>query len=109
MSHLIGQVAPGCLADLVLWKPENFGARPEMVVKGGQIAWAQVRRRRPVARVIELILWQMGDANGSIPTVQPMFGRPMWACEPSAVAMNSIAWVSQAAIRNGRSPAGLYG
>lgn len=42
MSHLIGQVAKGCLADLVLWKPETFGARPEMVIKGGVIAWAQV-------------------------------------------------------------------
>lgn len=43
MSHLIGQVAKGQLADLVLWKPENFGTKPEMVVKGGIIAWAQVR------------------------------------------------------------------
>lgn len=42
MSHLIGQVAKGCLADLVLWKPENFGAKPEMVVKGGMIAWGTV-------------------------------------------------------------------
>lgn len=42
MSHLVGQVAVGCLADLVIWKPESFGARPEMVVKGGVIAWAQV-------------------------------------------------------------------
>jgi hypothetical protein len=43
MSHLIGQVAVGCLADLVIWKPENFGAKPEMIVKGGVIAWATVR------------------------------------------------------------------
>jgi urease alpha subunit len=42
MSHLIGQVAVGCLADLVIWKPEHFGAKPEMIVKGGVIAWAQV-------------------------------------------------------------------
>lgn len=46
MSHLIGQVAVGCLADLVIWKPENFGAKPEMIVKGGVIAWAQVRVTR---------------------------------------------------------------
>lgn len=45
MSHLIGQVAVGCLADLVIWKPENFGAKPEMIVKGGVIAWAQVSSR----------------------------------------------------------------
>jgi urease alpha subunit len=43
MSHLIGQIVPGRLADLVLWKPEQFGQKPEMVVKGGLIAWAQVR------------------------------------------------------------------
>ena len=43
MGHLIGQVAVGCLADLVLWKPENFGTKPEMVLKSGVIAWAQVR------------------------------------------------------------------
>lgn len=42
MSHLVGQVAKGCLADLVLWNPDSFGARPEMVIKGGVIAWAQV-------------------------------------------------------------------
>lgn len=42
MSHLIGQVAVGQLADLVLWKPEDFGARPQMVIKGGVIAWAHV-------------------------------------------------------------------
>lgn len=42
ISHIVGQVAKGCLADLVLWKPENFGAKPEMIVKGGFIAWATV-------------------------------------------------------------------
>ena len=43
ISHLVGQVAVGALADLVLWKPENFGSKPEMVLKSGVIAWAQVR------------------------------------------------------------------
>lgn len=42
MSHLIGQVAVGCMADLVLWQPGHFGAKPEMIVKGGVIAWATV-------------------------------------------------------------------
>jgi urease len=42
MSHIIGQVAEGCLADLVMWKPENFGAKPELVLKGGVIAWSNV-------------------------------------------------------------------
>ncbi|KAG7562165.1 hypothetical protein FFLO_02350 [Filobasidium floriforme] len=84
MSHLIGQVAVGCLADLVIWKPENFGAKPEMIVKGGVIAWAQ-----------------MGEANGSIPTVQPAYGRPMWAAQPSSVGKHSIIWASKASIENG--------
>lgn len=43
LSHLVGQVAVGALADLVLWRPENFGSKPEMVLKSGVIAWAQVR------------------------------------------------------------------
>lgn len=43
ISHLVGQVAVGTLADLVLWKPENFGSKPELVLKSGVIAWAQVR------------------------------------------------------------------
>ncbi|KAK4687070.1 urease, partial [Tremellales sp. Uapishka_1] len=84
MSHLVGQIKKGCLADLVLWKPESFGAKPEMVIKGGVIAWAQ-----------------MGDANASIPTVQPFFGRPMWGAEPAAAAKNSVVWVSEASIAKG--------
>ncbi|OXM75442.1 urease [Cryptococcus neoformans Bt63] len=81
MSHLIGQVAVGCLADLVFWTAESFGARPEMILKGGVIAWAA-----------------MGDANASIPTVQPVLGRPMWGSQPEAAALNSIVWVSQASL-----------
>lgn len=42
VSHLIGSVSEGQLADLVLWRPENFGAKPEMILKSGVIAWAQV-------------------------------------------------------------------
>ncbi|KAF9060427.1 hypothetical protein BDP27DRAFT_1385570 [Rhodocollybia butyracea] len=61
ISHLVGHVAIGTLADLVLWKPESFGAKPEMVIKSGVIAWSQ-----------------MGDANASIPSVHPLFSKPMW-------------------------------
>ena len=61
MGHLIGSVEVGKLADLVLWKPAFFGAKPEMVIKGGVIAWSQ-----------------MGDPNASIPTPQPVFMRPMF-------------------------------
>lgn len=84
MSHLVGSVATGQLADLVLWKPENFGVRPETVIKGGFIAWAQ-----------------MGDANASIPTVQPVIGRPMYGAAPESAALNSVVFTSQAAITSG--------
>lgn len=84
MSHLLGSVEVGKLADLVLYRPENFGTKPEVVIKGGQIAWAQ-----------------MGDANASIPTVQPIYGRPMYACKPEAAAHNSISFVSAISIESG--------
>ncbi|OJA08723.1 hypothetical protein AZE42_07089 [Rhizopogon vesiculosus] len=84
ISHLVGSVEVGKLADLVLWKPENFGAKPEMVLKSGVITWAQ-----------------MGDANASIPTVQPSYGRPMWGSFPAAAALNSVAFVSRVSIETG--------
>ncbi|KAH7325327.1 urease [Rhizoctonia solani] len=84
ISHLVGQVKEGCLADLVLWRPENFGAKPEMVLKSGVIAWAQ-----------------MGDANASIPTVQPVYSRPMWGAHAGSAALNSVAFVSEISITSG--------
>jgi urease subunit alpha len=78
MSHLIGSVEVGKLADLVLWKPAFFGAKPEMVIKGGVIAWSQ-----------------MGDPNASIPTPQPVLMRPMFGAWGRAPGGNSIAFVSQ--------------
>jgi len=80
MSHLIGSVQPGRLADLVLWKPSLFGAKPEMILKGGTVAWAQ-----------------MGDPNASIPTPQPVIMRPMFGAHGKAVGQTSIAFVSSAA------------
>ncbi|KAG8986613.1 Urease [Tulasnella sp. 427] len=84
ISHIVGSVEPGLLADLVLWKPENFGIKPSMIIKAGVIAWSQ-----------------MGDANASIPTVQPIFSRPMWGAHPSSAALNSVAFVSQISIESG--------
>ncbi|GAA5888801.1 hypothetical protein JCM16303_003017 [Sporobolomyces ruberrimus] len=84
ISHLVGNIAPGKLADLVLWTPANFGVRPEMVIKGGVVAWAN-----------------MGDANASIPTVEPVIGRPMWGTHPKAASLNSILFVSQLSIDSG--------
>jgi urease subunit alpha len=78
MSHLIGSVETGKLADLVLWRPAFFGAKPEMVIKGGVIAWAQ-----------------MGDPNASIPTPQPVYMRPMFGSFGRAVGTTSIAFISQ--------------
>ncbi|EAU85273.2 urease [Coprinopsis cinerea okayama7 len=84
VSHLVGHVAVGTLADLVLWKPENFGAKPEMVLKSGVIAWSQI-----------------GDANASIPSVQPFYGKPMWGAQAGSAAMNSVAFVSELSITSG--------
>jgi urease len=81
MSQLIGSVEVGKLADLVLWKPAFFGAKPEMVIKGGTIAYAQ-----------------MGDANASIPTPQPVGMSPMFSASPSTGSMHSVHFVSQAAV-----------
>jgi urease len=87
ISHAVGDIAVGKLADLVLWKPASFGVRPEQVIKGGVIAWAQ-----------------MGDANASIPTVQPVISRPMWGSFPKVAALNSFNFVSQVSLDNGRAP-----
>ncbi len=78
IAHPIGSVETGKLADLVLWKPAFFGAKPEMVIKGDVIAWSQ-----------------MGDPNASIPTPQPVFMRPMFGSFGKATGPNSIAFVSQ--------------
>lgn len=82
MSHLVGSVEVGKMADLVLWKPALFGAKPEMVIKGGTIAYAQ-----------------MGDPNASIPTPQPVLMRPMFGA--TSAPLNSVAFVSQAAVAAG--------
>jgi urease len=81
MGHLIGSVEVGKLADLVVWTPRNFGVKPKLVVKSGFIAYAQ-----------------MGDPNASIPTVEPIIMRPMFA---SFHPQSSITFVSQASINSG--------
>jgi urease subunit alpha len=81
MDAHVGSVEPGKLADLVLWDPAFFGVRPAVVLKGGMIAWAQ-----------------MGDANASIPTPQPMLPRPMFGAYGVVPAQTSVAFVAPAAI-----------
>ncbi|PKY04401.1 urease Ure [Aspergillus campestris IBT 28561] len=81
MSHLIGSVEVGKLADLVLWYPNSFGTKPFQVLKSGMVAASH-----------------MGDPNGSIPTVQPVIMRPQFA---TLLPSTSVMWVSQASIDSG--------
>ena len=80
----VGSIEPGKFADLVLWKPAFFGVKPELVLKGGMIAYAQ-----------------MGDANASIPTPQPVFPRPMFAAFGRALTLCSLTFVSKVALDEG--------
>ncbi len=80
----VGSVEVGKLADLVLWDPAFFGVRPQAVVKGGAIAWAQ-----------------MGDANASIPTPQPVLPRPMFGASPAVAAATSVTFVAPIALESG--------
>jgi urease subunit alpha len=81
MSEHVGSLEVGKLADLVVWKPAFFGVKPELVVKGGMIAWAA-----------------MGDPNASIPTPQPVLYRPMFGAHGRAVAATALTFLSAAAL-----------
>lgn len=80
----VGSVEPGKLADLALWRPALFGAKPELVLKGGLIAWAQ-----------------MGDPNASIPTPQPVLARPMFGALGRATGATCVTFVSRASLEEG--------
>ena len=80
IGHEVGSLEAGKLADICLWKPAFFGVKPELVIKGGAIAWAQ-----------------MGDPNASIPTPQPIHMRPMFGAFGGAVGSTSLTFVSKAA------------
>jgi len=84
VGHVVGSIEPGKLADLCLWKPAFFGVKPELVLKGGAIVYAQ-----------------MGDANASIPTPQPVHMQPMFAAYGAAKFPTSLTFMSQAAIERG--------
>ncbi len=81
VGTLIGSVEVGKLADLTLWHPAFFGVHPQLVLKGGFIAFAA-----------------MGDANASIPTPQPVWGRPMFGAHGAARASTCLTFLSSAAI-----------
>ena len=84
IGHVVGSIAPGKLADLVLWQPAFFGAKPKMVIKGGMINWAN-----------------MGDPNASLPTPQPMFYRPMFGAFGTAIGKTCVTFLSKAGYDRG--------
>jgi urease subunit alpha len=84
ISHVVGSIEVGKFADLVLWNPAFFGIKPNMVIKGGMITMAN-----------------MGDANASIPTVQPMIYKHMWGALGKAVFDTCITFVSKASLEDG--------
>ena len=84
ISHEVGSIEPGKLADLVLWKPAFFGVKPYQVIKGGSIALAA-----------------MGDPNASIPTPQPVHMRPMFGSFSGARTASSLTFVSNASLQLG--------
>ena len=84
ISEYVGSLEPGKFADLVLWKPSMFGAKPEMIIKGGMI-----------------IASKMGDPNASIPTPQPVIFRHMFGAYGKALHKTCFTFVSQASLDNG--------
>ena len=81
LSHVVGSVETGKLADLCLWSPAFFAVKPDLVIKGGSIIRAA-----------------MGDPNASIPTPQPVHDRPMFAAYGSAIGAHCITFLSKAAM-----------
>ncbi|GFE84201.1 urease subunit alpha [Steroidobacter agaridevorans] len=84
VAHEVGSIQAGKLADIVLWRPAFFGAKPAMIIKGGMIVAAP-----------------MGDPNASIPTPQPVHYRPMFGALGRARSATSVSFASKAALENG--------
>jgi urease subunit alpha len=84
ISHLVGSLEPGKVADIVLWPTNTFGVKPKYVIKSGFLAYGV-----------------MGDPNASIPTPEPVLLRPLWAALGSAAGRTSMTFVSEAAIQDG--------
>jgi urease subunit alpha len=84
IARHVGSIEPGKLADMVLWRPSLFGVKPELVLKGGFIAWSA-----------------MGDANASIPTPQPVLYRPMFGAFGKTTETCSLTFISNAASQSG--------
>ena len=88
ISHEVGSIEVGKLADLVLWNPAFFAVKPSLIIKGGLIALAA-----------------MGDANASIPTPQPVHYRPMFGSFGQTASATSMIFLPQAAVDGGVSEA----
>ncbi|MGE4334831.1 MAG: urease subunit alpha [Pigmentiphaga sp.] len=84
VSHVIGSVEVGKMADLVLWEPAFFGVKPKLVIKGGAVSWAL-----------------MGDPNASLPTPQPVIYRPMFGAMGATLSKTRVTFTSRAAYENG--------
>ncbi|KAI7857721.1 urea amidohydrolase alpha subunit [Circinella umbellata] len=84
ISHIVGSIEVGKMADLVVYTPEFFGSKPEMIIKGGTVAYCN-----------------MGDPNASIPTTEPVLARPMFGMLPSVTGQISCLFVSQLSIDSG--------
>ena len=84
ISHVVGSVEVGKFADLVVWSPAFFGVKPEIIIKGGAVTASR-----------------MGDANASIPTVQPIIYKHMFGAHGAAKYDTCITFVSQASLDNG--------
>ena len=84
ISHVVGSLAPGRLADIVLWPIPSFGVKPKLIIKGGMVAWAL-----------------MGDPNASIPTPEPVIYRPMFGALGGALAATCVTFTSRSAYEAG--------
>ena len=84
ISRVLGSVTPGKMADLVLWEPAFFGAKPKLIIKGGIISWSV-----------------MGDPGSSLPTPQPQIYRPMFGAFGAAIPQTCITFMSQAGYEAG--------
>lgn len=84
ISEYVGSLEPGKIADIVIWSPQFFGAKPKMIIKGGMIAYSL-----------------MGDPNASIPTTEPVYYRPMFGALGKAKQAISFVFTSKLALENG--------
>ena len=84
ISEYVGSLEPGKIADIVLWQPGFFGIKPELIIKGGFIAWSP-----------------MGESNASLMTCEPIIYRPQWSSFGIAPQATSFSFMTQAAINKG--------